>query len=262
MLQFKQRLKQGKLQVGTFVKTPAGEIIELLALAGLDFVCLDAEHAPFGRRELDLGISLCLALGMPALVRLEAARPETILQALDSGASGVLVPHVKDVAMARDIARWARFGEGGRGYAGSTRAAGFATRSIDAVLQDDATEPMVVAQIEDPSALGHVEAIAAVEGLDALFFGAADLTVGFGASDTSDARVKSARQRVAAAAKTFGKPLLTFAAKASQLPDYVSSGSTAVLVSSDQSFLLAGARAVVENAAKMKGPDPDQAMAT
>ena len=248
MLQFKERLRQGRLQVGTFVKTPAGEVLELLTLADLDFVCLDAEHAPFGRRELDLALSLCRALGMPALVRLESARPETILQALDSGATGLLVPHIKNAMMAEDIARWARFGEGGRGYAGSTRAAGFATRAIGAVLDDDASNPTVIAQIEDPSALDHVEAIAAVNGVDALFFGAADLAVGFGVSDTSDPRVKSAREHVAAAAKAAGKPLLTFAAKVGLLPDHFDAGASAVLVGSDQSFVLAGARSVADTA--------------
>ena len=58
---FKVRMLSGERLLGTFVKTPSVEMVELLALAGLDFICLDAEHAPFDRMRLDA----CLAVGQP-----------------------------------------------------------------------------------------------------------------------------------------------------------------------------------------------------
>ena len=91
---FRERLLSGEVLAGTFVKTPSPIICEVLGLTGLDVVCLDAEHAPFGRVELDGCIAALRAAGMPGLVRVAANSPEYILQALDYGATGVVVPHV------------------------------------------------------------------------------------------------------------------------------------------------------------------------
>ena len=245
---FLDGLDQGHFQAGAFVKTPAAEVVELLALGGLDFVCLDAEHAPFGRREIDGCIALARAVGLPALVRVEAASPTALLQALDSGATGVLVPHVKDVQTAQAVARLTRFGDGGRGYAGSTRSAGFATRSMGAVLSDAASKPVVFAQIEDPGALEAVDGILAVEGITGVFFGAADLAVGLGVNDTGDPAVRDAFADVAAASRRAGKPLAAFAGGASHAARLKQAGVGLALLGSDQSYLLAGAQAVVEAA--------------
>mgnify|MGYP006165676249 CR=1 FL=1 len=66
---FKSRLASGAPLLGTFVKTPHPHVVEVLASTGLDCLCLDAEHAPFDRRDLDAGIMAARAGGMPVLVR-------------------------------------------------------------------------------------------------------------------------------------------------------------------------------------------------
>lgn len=174
------RAPSDRPRIGVFVKTPALPVIELLAFAGLDFVCLDAEHSAFGRRELDDALGMAGALRLPAFVRVAAAMAPAILQALDGGAAGLLVPHVDGRARAEEIARWSRPGSGGRGWSGSTRAAGYSTQPFAAALAAARHDPFVVAQIEDFDGLTDVEAIAAVPGIDALFFGAVDLAVGMG----------------------------------------------------------------------------------
>jgi len=133
-MSLKQRMAAGERLVGTFIKTPAYEIIEVLAKSGLDYLILDAEHAPFDRARLDQCLAISRALQFPTLVRVPDAQPSSILQALDSGAVGVVVPHIDSVEKAARVARSARFGHGGRGYAGSTRWAGFATRKADEVM--------------------------------------------------------------------------------------------------------------------------------
>lgn len=224
---------------GVFVKTPSLPVIEILALAGLDFICFDAEHAGFGRRDLDDGLGMARALGLPALVRVMEAGAAPILQALDGGADGVVVPHVDSAALATRIAAWSRFGPGGRGYAGSTRSAGFGTRPMTQVRADD---PLVIAQIEDPPALMEIDAIAATPGIDALFFGAADLAVGLGAPDQAAPAVRAAFDQVAAAARRAGKPLAGFAAAPEGLEALAARGVRLAFAGSDQGLLLAGAR--------------------
>lgn len=256
MSSFLESLADGAFRAGCFVKTPAVEVIELMRLAGLDCVCLDGEHAPFGRRELDLSLAFARAVGLPAMVRVPVAAPEALLQVLDSGAMGVLVPHIASAAIARDVARWSRFGEGGRGYAGSTRAAGFASKPMASVLGAPEARPVVFAQIEDPAALGEVDAILAVDGIDGAFFGAADMAVGMGLSATSDPKVTAAFERVAGACKDAGKPLAAFAGSPGEAERLRDAGVALALLGSDQSFMLAGARAVRDAAARLNGGAP------
>jgi 2-keto-3-deoxy-L-rhamnonate aldolase RhmA len=247
---FKARLMRGDLLLGTFVKTPTVEMIEILAMAGLDWVCLDGEHSPIDRRSMDAPIAIGRALGLPMVVRVPVASPDAILQALDCGAVGVLVPHINTVEKAVDVARWAHFGEGGRGYAGSTRWAGFAGTSIPDNLARDQAETVVMAQIEDAAALDVVDAIAAVPGIDSLFVGPADFAVALGAGGVTDPKVLGAYDRVAAAAKRAERNLSTFAATNEIAEDLRNRGVSAFLVGSDLTFVLSGAR---DMASALKG---------
>lgn len=242
---FRSRIKAGDALTGTFVKTPSSEIIEILALAGLDFICLDSEHAAFDRRELDWCLALARALHLPTLVRVSHAASETLLQALDSGAAGVLVPHVRNAAIAAEVARSARFGASGRGYAGSTRQGGFTARNMPVFLDESASEVVVIAQIEDPEALEQVDAITATEGIDGVFFGAADLGVGLGLGASSGPRIDLAFAATAAAAKAAGIALGAYGAQPSTLAGLREKGVQIALIGSDQGMVLGGARALV-----------------
>lgn len=240
-----------RLQAGVFVKTPAIEIVELLALAGVDFICLDAEHAPLDRLALDRMIAMARALSLPCLVRIAASRPEAIMQAFDMGAGGVVVPHVASVEMARDIARWAHFGHGGRGYAGSTRAAAYTTQGMAATLAEARCGRCVIAQIEEPEGVAAAEAIAAVEGIDALFFGAADLAVAKGLTRSDDPALTEALTTVSRAAAAAGKPLAGYVASTGKLAEARAKGISMAFVGSEQSFILAGARGLMDATAAL-----------
>ena len=91
MVDLKDRISSGQMIAGTFVKTPAIEMVEVLSMSGLDVLCLDAEHAPFDRARLDACLAVARGLGMPCLVRVPDGQPSTLLQVLDSGANGVVV---------------------------------------------------------------------------------------------------------------------------------------------------------------------------
>lgn len=247
---FQEKLRRGTPQAGLFLKTPSSEIIEILALARVDFICIDAEHSAFSRRELDWCLALARALQLPALVRLSHAAPETALQALDAGAAGIVVPHVRSAARAAETARWARFGEGGRGYAGSTRSAGFTTRQMSDVLEAGNRNVVVIAQIEDPSGVDEAEEIAAVQGIDALFFGAADLAVSMGLTGSTAPAVQEAFLKVLAAARASGKPVAAFCSNDDGIPALFDKGVRLAFAGSDQGLVLAGARAIAHHTAR------------
>ena len=243
---FRRRMLAGDTLAGTFQKTPSHDVLEVLAMSGLDFVCLDAEHAPFGRGALDACLAVARAKGFPALVRSPSAEPSALLQALDAGATGVVVPHVDSPAKAAAVAKASRFGHGGRGYAGSTRWAGFATRPMGDVLAQSRDETVVIAQIEEPEGVAAADAIAALDGVDGLFVGPADLAVCLGTTDQASTPVRDAMRTVGEACARHGKAFMTFAGSAAAAPALRELGVTMFFVASEHAFLLAGARAVAD----------------
>lgn len=252
-LPFRARLLAGDVLLGAWLKTPSPIVAEVLSGTALDALCLDAEHAPFDRGDLDGCVMACRGGGMPALVRVASAAPTDILNALDLGAAGVVVPHVASAADAARAAKASRFGPGGRGFAGSTRAAGYTRRSMAEHLDAAGAETAVIAQIEDAEALDVIDAIAAVEGVDCLFIGRADLAVSLGARSAADPRVIDAARAIVAAAGRAGRRTGMFIADLSETRDWIARGVTLFLLESDQSFLLRGAASLRERFDSARG---------
>ena len=242
----KQRMLAGDTLVGTFVKTPAIEMVEVLGRSTLDFLCLDAEHAAFDRGRMDACLAVARAMGVPTLVRVPAGTPDRILVTLDAGATGIVVPHVDSVEKARAVAKAARFGHGGRGFAGSTRWAGFATRGMGEILQQSRDETVVIAQIEEPEGVEAADAIAAVEGIDGLFVGPADLAVSQGLSGANDPQVMEQMAVVGRAAEGAGKAFMTWTAGPSNADALRAAGVTMFFVASEHAFMLQGANAAAD----------------
>ena len=240
---FRARLAAGERLVGTFVKTPAIEVVEVLAMAGLDVLCLDAEHAPFDRARMDACLAIGRALDQPMLVRVPSAAPDAALTALDSGAVGVVVPHVDSPAKAEAVARAARFGRGGRGYAGSTRWAGLSGGVMADLLWRSAAETVVIAQIEEPEGVEAAEAIAATPGVDALFIGPADLSVSYGRTDLGSPELEAAFAAVGSACRDAGAAFGAWAPDAERADRWAPNGVTLWLTASEHAWMLAGARA-------------------
>ena len=243
----RQRMASGEILSGTFIKTPAYEIMEVMALSGLDFICLDAEHSPFDRRSLDASLTVALAKDLPALVRVPEGSQAQILMALDSGATGIVVPHVDTAEKAQNIAKWARFGHYGRGFAGSTRWAGYATRGMAELLEKSQRETVVIAQIEEPEAVDVIDEICAVDGLDGVFVGPADMAVCLGKTDAADPAVREMMRRVGEAAKKHGKCFMTFTPTTASAKELNDLGVTMFFVASEHAFLLQGAKQVASS---------------
>lgn len=226
--------------VGTFFKTPSPIVAEVLALSGLDLFCIDVEHAPFGRYELDQCLAVFAALNRPCLVRVADDSPAGIRNALDSGATGIVVPHVTSARQAAAVVKAAHFGEGGRGYAGSTRSAGYTTNAGADYRAASARQTTVIMQIEDLAALDHVSEIAAVEGVDALFVGRTDLAVAMG-RPVDDDEVVATVGDICRSARAAGTTAGMFTPLLKEIPAWLDLGASLFLLSSDQSFMLDGA---------------------
>lgn len=239
------RMLSGERLLGTFIKTPSVEVIEILAMSGLDYACLDAEHAPFDRMRLDACLAVGRALDFPLLVRVPSGGADDILKVMDAGALGIVVPHVDSAEKAAAIAKAARFGHGGRGYAGSTRWAGYATRAMPDVLAQSKAETVVIAQIEEPEGVDAIEGIAGAPGVDGVFVGPADLSVAYGETSVDNPQLKAAMTRVGDAAREAGVTYITWVPNVAVAKTWEQYGFTMYVMGSEHAWMLAGAKAAV-----------------
>ncbi|WP_018699255.1 HpcH/HpaI aldolase family protein [Amorphus coralli] len=246
---FRRRLVGGERIIGTFVKTPSPAVVEILGRAGFDVLVLDAEHTAMGRETVDLCLLAARAAGIAMLVRVPVASPEWIGSVLDSGAAGIMAPHVTSVADAERIATAMRYGPGGRGFSPSVPAAGYGARGIAGHLERAAEEAVFVCQIEDPDAAAAASEIASVDGVDALFVGPVDLAVACGRTDPRDPEIAALASRVLSVAAEGHARTGMFVGSMKEAAVWDRDGATLFVVGTDQAFLKAGAGAA------LAGPD-------
>ena len=101
MESFRERCADGKMTVGTFCAIPHPVAIEVTAAAGVDFICIDWEHAQISRERIEDLVRAADVHRVPAIIRVPGHAPESIATALDAGAAGVLVPRVSTAEQAR-----------------------------------------------------------------------------------------------------------------------------------------------------------------
>lgn len=243
-MNLKQKLANKQPLIGTFIKTTHYHNTEVLAHSPLDLLCLDAEHAPFTRADLDTCILAAKSKNMPTVVRVPNTESSTLLNALDIGADGLVLPHICSAQQARAIVKKCFYGNDGRGYAGSSRFGGYTTKTLPENLDANKNETCVIAQIEDLSALDEIDEICQVEGIDCIFVGRMDLTVSLGETDAKAPNVLAAVKQIVTAAHKANKATGMFVADLNELPLWLEMGVSLFLLSSDHSFLLSGAKAL------------------
>ncbi len=241
---FRERLLSGQMLLGTFLKTPTPHATEIFGGLGFDFVVIDDEHAPFDRSMIDHILLAAKAVGIAGLVRVSSVSQTEILSAFDCGATGVLVPHVSSAPIAREIVAASRYRAGKRGFSNSTRAGGYGRTGIKEHIAVSDAESVVIAMIEDPAALEEIDAIAAVEGIDAFFIGRGDLTVAMGLDDIDAVAVRDAVIRIAGAARVGNKAVFVMVGHPREADWLRALGVTGFIVSSDQGLMRQAAREV------------------
>lgn len=248
---FRERIRAGQPTIGTFLKTPSPHAVEILGGVGLDFVVIDAEHAPWDRGDIDMACMAARANSIAALVRVQDEGH--ILSALDCGATGVMVPHVSSVEKARQVAAACRYRNGKRGYSNSPRAGNYGglTLSQQVDLADRSTT--VIAMLEDPEVLDDPDSLFAVDEIDAFFLGRGDLSVAMGEAGSSSPHVAEAVDVLAGAARKAGKPLWAFVGKAAEIPPMLDAGLSGFIVSSDQGLLKQSAMVQLNEFGKVIG---------
>ena len=241
---FRKRLLGGEPLIGTWVKTPSHIMADVLGLTALDCIVLDAEHAPFDRFAIDASISALRTAKMPGLVRIPHLATEHVLNALDCGASGIVAPHITSATDAEALAKMCRYGPGGRGYAGSSRAANYTTSPMSENLRHGNENTVVIAQIEDLEGLETIDDIAKIDGVDCLFIGRIDLTIALGATTPNDKIVIDAVEAICAASFRENRRVGMYVGNLNEIPKWRNVGASLFILKSDHSFILDGAKAL------------------
>ena len=175
-------LRRGQSVVGPNLQIPSPELVEMIGLAGFEFVMLDGEHgAAF--TNLPPLLTACDAAGITSLVRVPSHERSVLLPPLELGAGGVQVPFVNTPEQARALVREVKYPPfGDRGVSVITRAARFGFSDRRRYLREANRETILAVQLETREAAENAEAIAAVPGVDLVFIGPADLAQSFGHS--------------------------------------------------------------------------------
>ncbi|HEY8478064.1 MAG TPA: aldolase/citrate lyase family protein [Chloroflexota bacterium] len=242
----KAKLREGRVALGTWVTCADVAGADILAHVGFDFVFLDMEHAPLS---VDQVQTLCVVFrDTPTvpLARVPWNDMVAVKRALDAGAEGVLVPFVCSAEEARRAVAACRYPpEGVRGVA--PRGGGAFFRDRPGYIARANRSVVVIVQIEHVSAVERLDEILAVEGIDALFVGPADLAASMGhLGDTGHPEVRSTMERVFARARAAGVPAGTIAATADEALAWIRQGARVVTLGSDLRFLQMASSAMIE----------------
>ena len=205
----KQRLSEGALQTGCWLGLVDGYAAEIAGTAGFDWLLIDGEHAPNGTTEISRQIGALAASTSEVIVRVPKGEDWFIKQVLDAGAQTVMVPMVETGQQATEMVRAMRYApEGIRGVGAALGRASQWTGVSDYATTANAQMCLIV-QVEAQRGLDNLADILAVEGVDAVFIGPADLAADMGhlgnpnAPDVQ-AAMEAAVKQIRAAGKAAG----------------------------------------------------------
>jgi 2-keto-3-deoxy-L-rhamnonate aldolase RhmA len=243
---FRERLRGGEVLMGTMLNLPSAAIAEVLAAAGFDWLFIDGEHGPIGPAEL-VSVLQAVDRDLACIMRVPELNRGAIKHALDMGSAGIIVPQVEtgeEAAEAVRLARYAPQGERGMGLARAHRY-GFGFNDYVARAND---EIAVVIQAEHARAVENIEAIVAVEGLDAVFLGPYDLSASLGhPGDINHPRVTEAIDRITEVCQAAGMPLGYFGLDARAVAPFVARGYSLICASVDCVLLGQGAKRLLND---------------
>jgi 4-hydroxy-2-oxoheptanedioate aldolase len=248
----KNALRTGEPQIGLLCNLASSYALEVTAGAGFDWMLIDTEHSPADLENVLHQLQALAAYPTAPVVRVPWNDMVAIKRYLDIGAQSLLIPYVETVEQARSAVASTRYPPAGvRGVALATRASGFGRVAGYAPLAHE--EIVVIAQIENQAGLENLEAIAGVDGVDALLIGPSDLHASFGhVGEITNPEmvpiIDDAISRIVATGKTAG----VFAPAEELARRWIGLGARLVLVGTDIGVLARGSDALVE---KFKGAD-------
>ena len=246
----KQKLEAGELAIGVGLRmTRVVEIGKMMKTAGYDWLFIDMEH---NSMSIDDAAQISVAAqsaGITPIVRVPGFQHFHASRALDTGAQGIVIPHVDDIQTAKKMVENVKYPPvGKRSITGSLPQLDFVPTPVDEATKaiNDAT--LLIVMLETEEAVENAEAMAALDGIDALLFGTSDLTIEMGIpGQMGHPRVVKHYETAAAACKKHGKFLgMGGIYDPAVMKDYVAMGAQLILAGNDFPFLMKAAKEQAE----------------
>ena len=249
---FKQALREGRAQVGLWLGLADPYAAELMASTGCDWLLIDGEHAPNDLRSVLGQLQAVAPYAAHPIVRPHVGDTALIKQVLDAGAQTLLIPMVESAGQAAQMVAATRYPPHGVRGVGSALARSSRWNQVEGYLHAADAQMCVLVQIESDRALAQVDAIAAVHGVDGVFFGPADLSASLGLlGQPAHPEVQQAIRDGIAAVRAAGKAAGVLAPDLALARSYLDAGAQFVAVGVDTTLLVRAARAQL---APFKGP--------
>ncbi|MFW7343703.1 aldolase/citrate lyase family protein [Pollutimonas sp. H1-120] len=242
----KQKLAQGKLALGMGLRQARTvDIAQIAKSCDFDWLFIDMEH---NSMSMDTAAQICagaLAVGIAPLIRVPSHESFHSTRLLDTGAQGIVIPHVNNAKEARLVADFCRFPPlGHRSIPGGLPQTYFATLPVTETVRLINDETLVVVMIETLEGLKNVDEIAAVPGVDALLVGCTDMAAELGVTgQLGHASLRNAIDAVNKACQSHGKIAgVGGVYDEALMAEYVNKGARLILSGSDLAFMMAGAK--------------------
>jgi 2-keto-3-deoxy-L-rhamnonate aldolase RhmA len=228
--------------IGTFLKLPRPEVVEVLALAGLDFLICDTEHGQISETDAAAVIQAGRSAGIAVTVRVPTLQRGQVNRLLEAGAAGIQLSGVTSRASSLELRGLTSYPpEGSRSVSTAQPAARYGTIPLAEYLVDSNTATLRIGQLESAVYADPVEDIVAE--LDVAFLGVLDLSVDLGCpGDTAGREVRAVVERIERAANATNTPLGTFAGTPDDARRALDAGYRYIALSSDLAALTSAAR--------------------
>lgn len=243
---FKQALAAGRRQLGAFLALGDAHAAELMASAGFDWLLIDCEHGPNDLRSVLAQLQALAGYPVQAVLRPADHDPARVKQYLDLGVQSLLAPMVDTAAQAQALVAAMRYPPRGiRGVgAGMARAARWG--NVTGYYAHAENELCLAVQIETLAGLDNLDAIAAVEGVDGVFLGPADLAAAMGhLGEPMHADVRAAIEQALPRIRAAGKAAGVYCADPDIAAGYAARGASFFLIAADAILLRAAAAAAL-----------------
>lgn len=239
-LSLKENLQSMSLTIGSWLSLSNTAVAEIMAGGGFDWLAIDIEHTPTTLQETQQLIRVIELAGVTPLVRVSENNATIIKRVMDAGAHGVIVPLVNTVEEARNAVNAVLYPPLGTRGVGLWRAQGYG-RTFRRYVEWQNQYSVVVAQIEHIRGVENLEAILAVDGIDALFIGPYDLSASLGAPGQFDnPKYIEAVEHVEAVARAMNKPAGCHVVypDSGEVRKKIEAGYTFIAVGTDYLFLI------------------------
>jgi len=205
-MSLKQKLKNNELTIGSWIMMGTPMSVEVMALAGFEWLVVDVEHTAIGLETLQTLIATIQANNIKALVRVSKNEEVIIKRVLDMGADGIIVPMVSSKEDALQAVAYAKYPPQGKRGVGLYRASRYGT-GFEAYKKWVNEELVIIAQIEHIDAVNNIDEIITVEGIDGTIIGPYDLSGSMGYPGEFEREdVKDAVERVLERCKAHNVP--------------------------------------------------------